>query len=76
MIEAVRQIAPGLTRGIVAERHYAHHEWDASRAAEKRRMAFLLHANRTRPQFHRLCGEGPAGRGAADRAHDSSACRC
>ena len=40
-----------LVRGIVAERHYAHHEWDRIPRSEKRRMAFLLHANRTRPQF-------------------------
>ena len=51
MIELVRWIAPHLTRGIVAERHYAHHEWDRFPPAEKRHMAFLLHANRTRPQF-------------------------
>ena len=51
MIEVVRWIAPDLTRGIVAERHYAHHEWDRIPPAEKRAMAFLLHANRTRPQF-------------------------
>src|ERR1035437_7252577 len=51
MTELVRWIAPHLTRGIVAERHYAHHEWDRFPPAEKRHMAFLLHANRTRPQF-------------------------
>jgi glycerophosphoryl diester phosphodiesterase len=51
MIELVRWIAPHLTRGIVAERHYAHHEWDRFPPAEKRHMAFLLHANRTHPQF-------------------------
>src|SRR5450759_3176007 len=51
MIEVVRWIAPDLTRGIVAERHYAHHEWDRIPRSEKSRMAFLLHANRTRPQF-------------------------
>jgi glycerophosphoryl diester phosphodiesterase len=51
MIEVVRWIAPHLTRGIVAERHYVHHEWDRFSGTEKRRMAFLLHANRTRPHF-------------------------
>jgi len=51
MVEAVRQIAPGLARGIVAERHYAHHEWDRVPRWQKRRMAFLLHGNRTRPHF-------------------------
>jgi len=51
LVEAARQIAPGLTRGIVAERHYAHHEWDRLPPSEKRRLAHLLHALRTRPQF-------------------------
>jgi glycerophosphoryl diester phosphodiesterase len=51
VIEVVRWIAPHLTRGIVAERHYAHPEWDRFLPAEKRHMALLLHANRTRPQF-------------------------
>ncbi len=51
MIEIVRWIAPHLTRGIVAERHYAHHEWDRFSDAEKRSMALLLHASRTRPHF-------------------------
>lgn len=51
MVEAVRQIAPGLPRGIVAERHYSHPEWDRMPPAEKRRMAFFLHFCRTRPHF-------------------------
>ncbi len=51
VVEVVRWIAPHLTRGIVAERRYADHEWDRFPPAEKRRMAFLLHAKRTRPQF-------------------------
>lgn len=51
MIETLRHIAPGLTRGIVAERHYAHHEWDRMPPAQKWRLAFLLHAPATRPQF-------------------------
>jgi glycerophosphoryl diester phosphodiesterase len=51
MIEVVRWIAPHLTRGIVAERHYAHYEWDRFSGTEKRRMAFLLHTNRTGPHF-------------------------
>jgi glycerophosphoryl diester phosphodiesterase len=50
-IAAVRGIAPRLTRGIVAERHYTHHEWDRLSAAEKFRLSFLLHAPQTRPQF-------------------------
>lgn len=51
MIEAARIIAPGLTRGIVAERHYGHAEWDRLPASSKTRLAWLLHAGRTRPQF-------------------------
>ncbi len=51
MIEAARFIAPKLTRGIVAERHYDHAEWDRLPASAKRSLPWLLHANRTRPQF-------------------------
>ncbi|MDP2411838.1 MAG: glycerophosphodiester phosphodiesterase family protein [Pseudolabrys sp.] len=51
LIEAARAIAPGLPRGIVAERRYAHHEWDRMPAAAKRRLAHLLHMHRTRPHF-------------------------
>jgi glycerophosphoryl diester phosphodiesterase len=50
-VEALRTIAPGLARGIVAELHYTHHEWDRLPPSEKRRIAYLLHAYRTRPQF-------------------------
>jgi glycerophosphoryl diester phosphodiesterase len=51
MIEAARIVAPALTRGIVAERHYEHAEWNRLPASSKTRLAWLLHANRTRPQF-------------------------
>ncbi|RDV05520.1 glycerophosphodiester phosphodiesterase family protein [Undibacter mobilis] len=50
-VATLRETAPALTRGIVAERHYRHHEWDALSAATKRNLAFLLHAPRTRPHF-------------------------
>jgi glycerophosphoryl diester phosphodiesterase len=50
-ITIIRKIAPNLTRGIVAERHYTHHEWDRLSAAEKFRLAHLVHAPQTRPQF-------------------------
>jgi glycerophosphoryl diester phosphodiesterase len=50
-IAALRSIAPALTRGIVAERHYAHAEWAGLSAAQKFRLAHLLHAPSTRPQF-------------------------
>ena len=41
MIETLRRIAPRLTRGIVAERHYNHPEWAGMSAVQKRRLAFL-----------------------------------
>lgn len=50
-VAALREIAPTLTRGIVAERHYRHHEWHALSPAAKRNLAFLLHAPKTRPHF-------------------------
>jgi len=51
MIEAIRRITSELPRGIVAERHYTHPEWDRLPPSEKRRMAYLLHWPRTRPHF-------------------------
>jgi glycerophosphoryl diester phosphodiesterase len=51
VIEGLRATAPGLPRGIVAERHYAHRDWEQFPRSEKRRMAFLLHGNRTHPHF-------------------------
>ena len=51
LIEVVRWIAPHLTRGIIAERHYAHHEWDRLSTGQRRSLALLLHAGRTRPDF-------------------------
>ena len=50
-IAALREIAPALPRGIVAERYYRHHEWEGLSAASKRAMAYFTHAPRTRPQF-------------------------
>lgn len=50
-VAALRHIAPALTRGIVAERHYTHHEWDALTPAMKRNLACFLHAPNSRPQF-------------------------
>jgi glycerophosphoryl diester phosphodiesterase len=45
------RIAPALSRGIVAERHYNHDEWRALSSVQKRRLAFFLHAPRSRPNF-------------------------
>jgi glycerophosphoryl diester phosphodiesterase len=50
-LEALRALAPGLTRGIVAERHYRHADWAGLTAGQRRSMALLLHAPRTRPHF-------------------------
>jgi glycerophosphoryl diester phosphodiesterase len=51
MIEAMRETAPGLVRGMVAEGHFTHPDWDRFSPSVKRRMAHLLHAYRTRPHF-------------------------
>jgi glycerophosphoryl diester phosphodiesterase len=50
-IIALRNTAPQIPRGIVAERHYTHHEWDRLSGLEKYRLAFVLHAPRSQPQF-------------------------
>ena len=50
-VEALREVAPGLPRGIVAERNYVHQEWKEFSAAKRRNLAFLLHAFRSRPHF-------------------------
>ena len=44
-------MAPGLPRGIVAERHYTDEEWSFLSTAQKRALTWLLHAPATRPQF-------------------------
>lgn len=51
MIEHLRALAPGLPRGIVAERHYDHPEWAQLPKAQLRGMARLSHVYRTRPHF-------------------------
>jgi glycerophosphoryl diester phosphodiesterase len=51
VVAALRALAPGLTRGIVAERHYDDPEWDALSASQKRSLGLLLHGLRTRPHF-------------------------
>jgi glycerophosphoryl diester phosphodiesterase len=50
-IEAVKELAPGLPRGIVAERKYTHPEWKQLSTASKRSLAYLLHGLRSRPHF-------------------------
>ena len=51
LVATLRAVAPGLPRGIVAERHYSHPEWAPLGAARKRQLAHLLHMHRTWPHF-------------------------
>jgi glycerophosphoryl diester phosphodiesterase len=51
VLQHLREIAPALPRGIVAERYYSHPEWKGLTGAQKRQLAFLLHAPKTRPHF-------------------------
>ncbi|MEP9367203.1 glycerophosphodiester phosphodiesterase family protein [Xanthobacter sp. VNH20] len=51
MIAAVRDAAPHITRGIVAERRYDHPEWKDLSAGTKHVMRHLLHWPKTRFQF-------------------------
>jgi glycerophosphoryl diester phosphodiesterase len=51
VVVALRTIAPGLPRGIVAERTYDHPEWQSLTVGVKRSLAHLLHSFSTRPHF-------------------------
>ncbi len=51
LIVRLRRIAPTLTRGIVAERHYRDPEWRFLRPARKLELAFLMHGGTSRPDF-------------------------
>jgi glycerophosphoryl diester phosphodiesterase len=51
VLRALREIAPGLPRGIVAERRYTHGEWAKLPAQQKFSWAHLLHGFDTRPHF-------------------------
>jgi glycerophosphoryl diester phosphodiesterase len=50
-VVALREIMPGLPRGIVAERSYSEADWPEASSAQRRGMLHLRHAMRTRPQF-------------------------
>jgi glycerophosphoryl diester phosphodiesterase len=50
-VAALRTVAPGLARGVVAESRYDHHDWDSLSGIQKLRLAFLLHAGKTQPHF-------------------------
>ncbi|MFG1462976.1 glycerophosphodiester phosphodiesterase family protein [Xanthobacter sp. DSM 24535] len=51
MVAAVRDAAPNITRGIVAERRYAHSEWSDVSARRKFMLGNLLHWPKSRFQF-------------------------
>jgi glycerophosphoryl diester phosphodiesterase len=48
---ALRTAAPGIPRGIVAERNYDGQYWNGVSTAQKRDMLHLRHGLRTRPHF-------------------------
>ncbi len=50
-VAALRELAPTLTRGIVAQRHYPQAEWPALPRRRALALAHLLHWPRTRPDF-------------------------
>lgn len=50
-VAVIRHMAPDICRGIVAERHYTHEEWNFLNTAQKRNLAWMLHAPASRPQF-------------------------
>jgi glycerophosphoryl diester phosphodiesterase len=51
MVLALRKIAPGLPRGIVAERWYRHPSWNFLSFGRKQSLGWLLHFLRTKPHF-------------------------
>jgi glycerophosphoryl diester phosphodiesterase len=51
MVEAIRKHAPGLPRGIVAERYYRSAHWDKLPWLRKFALGNLLHFLSTRPHF-------------------------
>jgi glycerophosphoryl diester phosphodiesterase len=48
---ALRELAPKLPRGIVAERHYRAEDWPEASPAQRRDMTHMRHFFRTRPHF-------------------------
>jgi glycerophosphoryl diester phosphodiesterase len=48
---ALRELMPGLPRGIVAERSYGAADWPEASPAQREGMLHLRHAFRTRPHF-------------------------
>ena len=50
-IAALRALAPGLARGMVAQRRYAHSDWEGLPGRTRRALAYFAHALDSRPQF-------------------------
>jgi glycerophosphoryl diester phosphodiesterase len=50
-IVALRELAPSVARGIVAQRSYSAAEWPGLSEHTRRALAYFGHALRTRPQF-------------------------
>jgi glycerophosphoryl diester phosphodiesterase len=50
-VAALREAAPQIVRGVVAERRYRPDEWNGLPAAARRAMTYFTHALRTRPHF-------------------------
>ena len=51
IVRALRKFAPGLPRGIVAQRWYINPNWDFLAPARKHYLGLLLHIFRTQPHF-------------------------
>ncbi|MDQ8726270.1 glycerophosphodiester phosphodiesterase [Bradyrhizobium sp. LHD-71] len=48
---ALRELAPTLVRGVVAQRRYHEDEWTRASVAQRHQMTALRHAFRTQPHF-------------------------
>jgi glycerophosphoryl diester phosphodiesterase len=51
LVAALKSHAPGLPRGIVAERWYRYRDWDFLSFGRKQSLGLLLHVFRTQPHF-------------------------
>jgi len=51
VVRALRKLGPSVPRGIVAEWRYRHEEWKRISRIGKLRLALLLHAPLSRPNF-------------------------
>lgn len=51
VVRSFRMLAPGLPRGIVAERWYGHHDWNFLSFRRKQYLGLLLHLFSSKPHF-------------------------